>query len=308
MANHHYIPKCYQLGFVDPTPSPYPNPEPLIWQAELQSGRVRRRPRHKVGCAPGFYALGYGDETKNESAERAHGGLESAVAPLLARLNSGDFRLSEKEWQTLLYFGAVLATRGPGTKHVLMNMRRRAAKVIQDLLANLPLDAFIHQLKATYPNETFTREEASEHQARMKDPNRFVFTPSNAKVVETSLKTADDTIFPLFMGMSWTYFHAPANRPFLCSDQPVTWVDPTVPRASHYGHGLESKNIEVSFPLGASLALLGHRGTAPKHLNLNEALVDQINLRSIEQAQVEILGPTRESVEWALALLRPSTP
>lgn len=202
-----------------------------------------------------------------------------------------------------------MATRGPGTKQVLTNISRKVAEVRMNVLANLSLDDFIHQLKETYPDTAFTRQEASKlHAAAKEDSANLVHTCSNAKIVATSLKSADGTIFPMFMKMNWTFLHAPPDRPFLCSDYPVAWVDPTVPRGNRIGHGLESQNIEVSFPLGAAIALLGHRDTAPTHLNLNANLVDQFNLRCIERAQVEILGPTRRSVEWGLALRRPQTP
>lgn len=307
--NHHFVPKCYLRGFIDPSPNPrFPaDDQPRIWQAELKSQRIRLRPTHKVGCSPGFYALGSDVEDINEAAERAHGKLESAVAPTLNRLNNDDFKIEAEDWENLLVFGATLAMRGPSTRVTLNRMRKRGGELIVNLLANLPLESFMHQLKQSHPDRVFTIDEARGIQEWARNPSNFNITPPSAKAVETSLKTAMDTVFPLFYKMNWTYLHAPTSRPFICSDYPVSWVDPTVPRNSKIGHGLEAQHIEVSFPIGRSLALMGHWDDAPKHLPLTSELVDQLNLRSVERARIEILGPTRESVEWGLALWTPRT-
>ena len=306
--NHHYIPRCYQLGFTDPRPNPRftADESPRIWQAELKSRKIRLRPTRKVGCAQGFYSLGCQDEVKNEAAERAHSQLEAAIAPVLRQLNNGQFQPATEDWENLLFFAAVLAMRGPSTKILLTDLRRRGDQVLWDLLANLPLDAFIQELEKTYPNMEISREQARKLQSKARLPRSFVPTSSNSTVILTSLKTAQETIFPLFLGMQWTYLHAPLARPFICSDFPVAWVDPSIPRSSRVGHGLEARHVEISFPIGRSIALLGHREPSPSdHLYLNDELVDQINLRSIEGARVEILGSTRESVEWGLALSSP---
>jgi hypothetical protein len=175
------------------------------------------------------------------------------------------------------------------------------------MLGDIPLNQFIRQLELTYPGESFTPQRARELQqwAQENEDCRFPIPPH--KWVQSSLKAAMDAIFPLFYQMEWTCLHAPEQHPFVCSDDPVNWVDPTISRSSMRGHGLKSRTVEVSFPLGRSLALLGHWAPGPQHLNLTAELVDQINLRSIEQARIEILGPTRDSVEWGLALRAPKT-
>jgi len=279
----------------------------MIWQRKLGGDSARLRPTRNVGCATGFYALGYKEPEKDDAAERAHGKLESAVAPVLKALNAGELQVGQEAWENLLFFAAVLVTRGPGTKDRLNGMRRRGEEIVLDVLAHMPLDAFMHQLKKTYPDKIFTREEAQELQEVAENPPDAFFRANNAKVIRTSLETALGTIFPMFIRMRWTYLHAPKTRPFLCSDYPVTWVDPTIPRGRP-GHGLDAQNIEVSFPLGRSLALMGHRQDMPDHLVLNEELVDHFNLRTVEQARVEILGPSKESVDWGLALLTPQAP
>lgn len=303
-TDHHYVPKCYLKGFTDPSPNLRyaEDDEPRIWQAELKTRRIRLRPTRKVGCSPGFYSLGYEDTVKDEAAERAHGELETVVAPVLRQINSGEFLPGKEDWENLLYFAAVLATRGPRTMDQITNLRRRGAELIMNFLAHMPLDSFTHRLKRTYPDREFTQEQALEIQRQGRGKGNFIITPSNAKVVQSSLKVARGTIFPLFMQMHWTYLLAPHSYPFICSDYPVSWVDPTIPRSSRRGHGLEARNVEVSFPLGSYIAILGHWEPGPLQQNLNVELVDQINLRSIERARVEILGPTRESVEWGLRL------
>lgn len=301
VTSHHYVPRCYQLGFADPDPPRHPlaKPVPMIWQGRLATRAIRCRPTDNVGCASGFYALGFDDPNRDEAAERAHGRLETAVAPVLKALNAGELQVGQEAWENLLFFAAVLATRGPRTKDMINGMRRRGQEIILDLLANMSLDSFIHQLRKSHPGKTFTREKARELQEGARNPQENFFPVDNGKVVTTSLKTAQDTIFPLFLRMHWTYLHAPHTRPFLCSDTPVAWVDPTAPPGGR-GHGLQARNIEVSFPVGHSLVLLGHWEAAPQHLYLTDDLVDQINLRTIERARVEILGPSRESVEWGL--------
>lgn len=306
--NHHYVPRCYQKGFIDPSPNPkYPeDKEPRIWQAELKSRRIRLRPTRKVGCSPGFYALGSEADDVNEAAEQAHGELESAVAPTLLRLNRGEYQIEAQEWEDLLIFGATMALRGPSTRNTLEGVRRQTHRIYLGMLADLPGDQFLRQLQRTYPDKTFSPDEVRKLQewARNNEDYRFQIEPY--KWIRTSLKTALNTVYPLFSKMQWIFLHAPAERPFICSDQPVNWVDPTIPRNSRRGHGLEARNIEVSFPIGRSLALMGHWGHAPRHMSMTAELVDQFNLRSVECARIEILGPTHESVERGLAMHYPS--
>jgi len=302
--NHHYVPKCYLKGFIDPSPNPrFPDDdEPRVWQVEFKSHRIRQRPIRLVGCSPGFYELGSESEVVNEAAEQSHGHLETIVAPTLRRLNQGDFRLETEEWENLLFFAATLAMRVPNAKTALESTRQRGHQVILSMLGDIPLNQFIRQLEETYPGESFTPQRARElqHWAQENDDCRFPIPPH--KWIGSSLKAAMEAIFPLFYQMNWTYLHTDEQHPFICSDDPVNWVDPSISRSSMRGHGLKSRNIEVSFPLGRSLALLGHWAAGPQHLPLTPELVDQINLRSIEQARIEIIGPTRESVERGLII------
>lgn len=303
--NHHYIPQCYQRGFTEADPPPCPKPEPMIWQAELKTSRVRLRPTRKVGCAAGFYALGSSTEEINEAAEREHGRLESVVAPTLRKLNALNFDLRSDEWEVLLTFAAALSVRGPLTKNILDGMRQTGNRILHDYLGNMPPDQFLRLLEETNPGETFSAERVREMQKWVRSNPEFQMPVPPRKWIETSLKTALGTVLPLYRKMSWTFLHAPPSHVFVCSDYPVSQIDPTVPRGSRRGHGLESRHIEVCLPLGRSLALMGHWEPAPIYLPVSGELVDQINLRSIEHARIEILGPTRASVEWGLRLLRP---
>lgn len=268
----------------------------------MKSARIRLRPTRKVGCAPGFNTLGLENPEQNEAAERAHGTLETVAAPILRRLNAGDYNLDAQAWYDLLYFAAVLSMRGPNTRSTLNNMRLRGTELIIDTLGSLSPQAFLHQLEQTYPDREFTLDQAKDIQAWGNDRSKYTLSIAPHKAIETSLKTAVNTVLPFFEKMHWTYLHAPANRPFLCSDFPVVWINPSLPTTSGAGHGLKAREIEVSFPIGGSLALLGHWKPGPNHLCIPMELVDQINLRTIGYALVEILGPSRESVEWGLAL------
>ncbi len=74
-----------------------------------------------------------------------------------------------------------------------------------------------------------------------------------------AVEAANDTIYPVLADMRWAFLSAGGSEEFLTCDNPVSWVDPTLP-PGFFGSGLGMKQVELTFPVGPNRATprIGH--------------------------------------------------
>lgn len=289
--NHHYVPRCYLQGFTGK--SPKDPKKSVVWEGSLVSGRVTAIPVKKAARAMGYYEVDGTTEQEREVVESFYGRVETPAGPILRRLNQGDLILEGKDREDLMLFAATLAVRGPSSRATIDNMRQRGMGLLLDVMSE---EQFYRRLHEAHPDLTFSAEESRALHDLAKDPSVYTRYLPRFGSIRPQLKTAVETIYPIFSDLNWTFVVGIESRPFICSDCPVVWFSPSQKRP-----GLDKSDIEVTIPLGRALALLGQRTNGPRTVMATPHQVDQINSRSIAWGQKEILAPSQASVIWGLA-------
>ena len=92
-------------------------------------------------------------------------------------------------------------------------------------------------------------------------------------------QTAIDTIYPIFEKVNWAVVRAGGDLRFITGDTPVTWIDPTV--APPFCYGLKMRNVEVIFPVGPKISLLGTWEGPNSSIRAADPLVLEFNARRV---------------------------
>lgn len=300
MPNHHFVPECYLKWFTDPS---YTGPhEPQIWQGVLSRNRIKPRPIRKVASTKGFYRLSGGGGQDPDKIEKLFSNIEDAVAPVLKKLNLSDESLTGQEREDLLFFAATLAVRGPKMRASIDALAIDVLLKINKCNAQMTSEQFQRLVEASPLGQSVTAEDAQDLQKWMRDPTNFELKMLPENSIDVALKTAKETIYPIFTKMKWALLCADEPLQFLSSDCPVIWWAPPLEGGGGSGVGLWRKDVEVTFPLGRGRTLLGGWGDLPLVIRVTQAEVTAINHRTAIFAHTEILGPSRWLVEQGLAI------
>ena len=107
-----------------------------------------------------------------------------------------------------------------------------------------------------------------------------------------------ETIYPTFDQMKWTVVRASDDLRFLTGDSPVTWIDPTLPPPFCYG--LQARHIEVPFPVGPKVLLLGTWEGSDISTEANDPMVREFNTRRAFFADRYVYANSQTGVREAL--------
>jgi hypothetical protein len=244
---HHYVPRFYLSGFIDPANPPY------VWVYEKGNPTIKNLTVENTAVQKHYYSMKRETgEIDSESAEDAFAQIESRVAPLFRKVQQHQ-GLDEEGRKVLSAFLGLLLVRVPNFRHNVEHAFGELAKRIFKTLASnrAHLAARIQR----YERQTGRRVTMPLERLRqfaLSDKYSFKVNP----VVSLAMMEKFDQMGRLFCAMNWAFLVAPQGAPFLTSDNPVTYVDPTHDPRSFRGVGLAGKNIEVSVPLSRDVALV----------------------------------------------------
>jgi len=284
MADHHFVPQFYLRGFRDPLSLGAMPKDQWLWVADRARGEVKARAPRNVGARTNYNALP--EAQGHESAEQVLSQLESVAAPIIRSLNNGVSRLPGQERVDLLFFAAFLGVRTPFFRD---QMEGFAAGILEDLLqqtASHP-EYYHAGVRATATVE-LTDEEIEASRLRALTPGAFKIQVRPLLSLFAAFEGANRAVYPHFNAMRWAILRTDPGLFFVTSDNPVSWADMS-PRPPFYeGHGLRMRNVEVVFPVGPEVCMLGTWNGPTGALRAQKRLVDAINLRVARFAVSEI--------------------
>jgi uncharacterized protein DUF4238 len=294
-VEQHFIPRFYLAGFQDPTtPS---GQTPWVWIADLQDETVARRAPKNVGARADYYSFPDGGEP-NEEVETLLGQIESRAAPIIVRLRNGDLALGGQERADLGYFIAFLAARVPAFRDVFEKFMGDVADSVLMMSASRP-EYFTATYREANRGKDLTDDEIEEaRQAILRGGFKVRAKPAISLLA--AVEAANDTIYPVLDQMRWAFVSAGAGDEFVTCDNPVSWLDPTLPPGFWGRGGLGMARVELTFPIGPKLCLLATWEGPTGAVLAPAALVSEINRRRIGFADRFVFATSEQRASAAL--------
>jgi len=285
-VDHHFVPQFYLRSFCDPAVPE--GQQPWLWVADLKERTVERRAPKNVGKRANYYTFLDSSGARSGLGEQVFSQMESTSAPIVQKLLRGDLNLSGQERADLLFFMAFFATRVPLFRGH-----------IEDFLGELGQRIL---LTCAQFEGNFVRQEVEEISQALLDRTEKPIRGSPPASLWLGIKAANDPIYPIFSEMKWVFLRSPVGHRFMTCDSPVSWVDPT-PRPPFYaGHGLAMKNVEVTFPVGPRLSLLGTWEGPTGVIDVRPTTVWELNRRKIAFAHTEVYADSDQAARLALEI------
>jgi hypothetical protein len=225
--------------------------------ADLKERVVERRAPKTVGKVANYYTVLEVEQTADETVEQILSKIESVAAPAVRKLLRAEFDLSGQEREDLLFFMAFFATRVPFFRNTIEQFFGEVGKMVLVMSTAHP-EYFERTMREAHKGKTeFSSEEIEELRQWTMDDRNYTIRAAPSLSLAAMLESALDTVYPVFGQMRWLILRATGSERFVTCDSPVSWVDPT-PRPPFYsGHGLAMRKVEVTFPAGPEVALLG---------------------------------------------------
>lgn len=269
---HHYIPKFYLEGFVDPHNKPY------IWSYEKGISIIRKATSSNIAVQKYYYAFPTFEGAKDsDTVENALAAIEGEVAPVFKKIKSQE-NLEEEEKYWFAIFLALMMTRVPNFRD---NVERAAAEIIKKSGTILASNA--EQFE--YFIRRFEEETGEKIKIPLDELRKFWLSEEYEIVIEPHFSLGIfyeifQDFAPIFFNMNWTFLIATDDFKFVTSDNPLCYVDPTHDQESWYGVGLANRNIEVTLPISKDFAFLGTWGKKEGYTQSSNRIVKSVNHRT----------------------------
>lgn len=254
---HHYIPRFYLEGFVDPNNKPY------IWVYEKGNPNIIKATAENIAVKKHYYSFTVEGSKDSESFENFFAEIEARVAPLFRKIKNHE-KLNKQEKSVFSFFIASIRTR-------VLSYREKNEKEIADVVKRLG-------------KVVAARLEGIESMKKCFEEGNYDINvnPNFSLALEFKLT---EQLAPIFYKMKWVFFIATDDYKFVTSDNPLCYYDPTHDPQTFYGVGLANKNIEVTFPLSKDLVLLGSWTIKKEgYVKANNNIVREITRRTVISA------------------------
>ncbi len=297
VPEHHFVPQFYLKGFCDPASVPK---NPRVWVANLAARRVEYRAPKSIAKGTGYNAVPGLDDATRESAEQLFSQMETVAAPAVRKLLRGATELTGQEWVDLLFFAAFLAVRTPFVRDTLEKFFGDIARDVLTLSASHP-DHYHRTMREAVRGD-LTAEEIEESRLLALRPGALKVRAKAALSLLATFQGANGAVYPAFSRMRWAILRPQSGLFFLSSDNPVSWADPTPRPPAYGGHGLGTRNVQVTFPIGPRVCLLGTWEGPVGPMEVGPGDVEQINRRRVGFAVSQVFAHQEHLAQFALGL------
>lgn len=292
---HHYVPKFYLEGFVDPIDPRF------LWVVDIEQKEIRKENPKNTAKVSGFYDL-YGTFTPDKLAiEKGLGELESAVAPIIRKLRRKPVQLSLLERFRLACFIGIQIGRVPiFREHLDRNLEPS-------------LEAWSKEIARTHKkfqgelSEIAQRTKESILSGRLKLGLKFNEEFDRKNFLTLASIEAGIRFGSVIFSMHWVFLVTNGNSSFFASDNPARIMSPN---AKPLEINFEGKNefLEFSFPISPSCVLWIHgrhiqHGTNVAPIEIQEIksdFVNRLNWAILPTIHKYAYCSTKQQAEWIL--------
>lgn len=272
---HHYIPRFYLDGFVDP------HNEPYIWIYEKGNSDVRKASAENVAVEKHYYSfITPSGDRDSETFENALAKVEEKVAPILEKIKNRE-HLDDEERGGFASFLALTMTRVP-------NYRTDIEKSTGELIKKISMKMASNAAGFESMMGKMEKETGNKIEMPVEELRKFMLNGEYDVKVDSQFSLfmigLAEELAPVFFEMSWAFLEATNDYKFVTCDNPLFYYDPTHDPKSLFGVGLLNKNIEVTFPISRDLIFLGTWGKLQGYKKLNNNIVKKFTHRTIISA------------------------
>lgn len=272
---HHYIPRFYLNGFIDPDNEPY------IWVYQKGEEQIIKSTATDIALEKHFYTFTTSEGSKDsETFENMLSEIEGQAAAVFNKIKKYEV-LNEEDRVALSIFLAFMLTRVPHFRDNVVKTSVDFFKRLNQMMASN--DELFRKYIKTVEEDTGSKMDVpvEELQKVFKEGEYNIIPPP-----EFSLQQVNAEFAPIFYDMTWLFLKATESYNFLSCDNPLVYFDPTHDRRSPYGVGLLNKNIEVTFPITKDIAFHGtwQKDRKINYLQSNNEMIKIINRRTVMSA------------------------
>lgn len=272
---HHYIPRFYLEGFIDPVNEPY------IWIYEKGNPTVRRATIDDIAVQKDYYSfIDIHGKKDTETYEDALAEVESKLAPAIKKIKDHENLTNEDKGAFAVFLGLTL-TRVP-------NFRENIQKTTGELLKAISMILALNSNNFKSYVEKVENDTGEKIGMPLDDLRKFILEGKYNVHVDPQhslpLLILAGNLAPIFCDMKWAFFKATDNDKFVTSDNPLFRVDPTYQEGLLSGMGLLNKNIEVTLPISKDLTFLGTWGKSEGYYQADNDFIKEVNRRTIISA------------------------
>ena len=270
---HHYVPRFYLNGFVDP------HNEPYIWVYEKGNPQIIKATAKNVAVQKDYYSFitPKGDRD-SETFENILAGIEGRVSRIFRKIKNEE-NLNDQERRLFSVFLAFSMARVPNFRENIEEMLGESMKKMNMILASDPrsFEAMIEKFERDTGKKIGM---SAEEFRKFMVEGRYDITATPQFGLGISALMARE-FAPVFFKMKWAFWEATGDYKFVTSDNPLSYFDPTHDPKSFFGVGLLNKNVEVTFPISKDLMFLGMWKNFEGDKRLNNKSVKEMNRRTV---------------------------
>ena len=281
---HHYLSASYLAGFTTSGEK-----DGQFFVMDVTSGHSFRTSPKNVAVERDFNRVNV-EGIDPDAIEQGLAPFEQQAVQAIRDVLTKQTLPEDKEFNPILNFLCLIATRNPSLRHSFNRARERVVRGIAELLVS---DRRIWEREMEQSGEDPTDTSFEEVRQFVKEGRyRLEFPTDGNLAVEFD---TFDKVLPLLGKRVWSLLLAPAGGPeLICCDHPVvlTWKDR---RKAPVGFAL--RDTEVFFPLGRRVGLYGvFEDPLIPVVTLEPARVAAMNERVVRSAERHVYSAERAFV------------
>ncbi len=282
VVGQHYIPKFYLRGFTIPGTD-------KLWVYDKNKPAPRKQSPAKVAKEKYFYSDWGQGETDN-TLEDTLAKIESAVAPILRRLETQDVAFADREERYV--FGRFVSFLAFRTRQ----FNRHFHILGQNIIKTRMINHFEKKGGLGVVVEEFNRK------ANMRTtPGRFLDSFNKIKIkprkgsFQVVMAKAALQMIPYFCSMNWIFVRSTGDDYFVTSDAPVVFFDPKN-NDSSFKPGILQKNVQIYFPVNRQLCLVTGWPRTGGYFHAERSLVRDINAKIAWDSESFVFSPAQYQI------------
>jgi len=249
---HHYVSKFYLESFAS---SNSPKRGPLIYVYERGIEAPKWLPLPNAAVQTHYYSVDFGTGEKHDVFEKFLSVIEGNAASVIReQIIAQDAELNDIDRQKLSLYIVMAMLRVPKARDQMHRMVRDVWELIMKNTASTPgaLESLNEQLEAK-TGKPFDVPAEQLREFLIGDRYKIVVDPVESLKIIFGIAPS---LMPMIHFMRWTVLQNDRPEPFLTSDNPVVYVDPTDPGGGYSAVGLANEGLELTFALSPTKCLL----------------------------------------------------
>lgn len=292
----HYVPRCYLKAWHDPTVPPTSRLTPYVWRFDKNGNNPHAKAPENLFTETDIYTIEGADGARDLRLEQGFQGVEDQFT----RIRNLTF--NRRKWpdaEQLAWVYVFVATAHVRTA-AMRNFHAAQWAGIRKHMEDMK-DA----MQRTTPEQRESKRRASIGLGSGRRSGSM--TIDDVRHIEKNpvrfmVPVALNTVVPIIARMHMAVLCTDDPLGFVTTDHPCTWFDPESYKQSPIfrGPALASPSIEITLPISPGQCIaITHRPDFTGYINVQSAVVDEVNRRHIAHADTSFVACRNETrPEW----------